>query len=78
LEEKAHDERVSCFRGSEDDVLARLLDATQSHGLKHFANITADWPMIDRVLICRAVGVCQNSKVDLHKYDDSNADISLY
>ena len=44
LEEIAGQEQVSCFRGSEEDVLVRLLEAAQSHGLKYFANITADCP----------------------------------
>ena len=55
LEEIAGQEQVSCFRGSEEDVLVRLLEAAQSHGLKYFANITADCPMMDPLLIDRAV-----------------------
>lgn len=75
LEEIAGQEQVNCFRGSEEDVLVRLLDAAQSHGLKYFANITADCPMMDPVLIDRAVMEYQKADVDLLKYDDSNADL---
>lgn len=75
LEEIAIQENVSCFRGSEEDVLVRLLDAAQSHSLKYFANITADCPMMDPVLIDRAVLEYQNGDFDLLKYDDSNADL---
>ena len=75
LEEIAAQEQVSCFRGSEEDVLVRLLEAAQSHGLKYFANITADCPMMDPLLIDRAVLEYQKADVDLLKYDDSNADL---
>ena len=75
LEEIAAQENVHCFRGSEEDVLVRLLEAAQSHGLKYFANITADCPMMDPFLIDRAVLEYQKADVDLLKYDDSNADL---
>ena len=75
LEEIAGQEQVSCFRGSEEDVLVRLLEAAQSHGLKYFANITADCPMMDPLLIDRAVLEYQKADVDLLKYDDSSADL---
>ena len=55
LEEIAGQEQVSCFRSSEEDVLVRLLEAAQSHGLRYFANITADCPMMDPLLIDRVV-----------------------
>ena len=75
LEEIAGQEQVSCFRGREEDVLVRLLEAAQSYGLKYFANITADCPMMDPLLIDRAVLEYQKADVDLLKYDDSNADL---
>lgn len=75
LEEIAGQEQVSCFRGSEEDVLVRLLEAAQSHGLKCFANITADCPMMDPKLIDRAVMEYQTSDADLLMYEDSNNDI---
>ena len=75
LEEIAGQEQVSCFRGSEEDVLVRLLEAAQSHDLKYFANITADCQMMDPLLIDRAVLEYQKADVDLLKYDDSNADL---
>ena len=75
LEEIADQEQVSCFRGSEEDVLVRLLEASRSHGLKYFANITADCPMMDPFLIDRAVMEYQKKDVDLLKFDDSNDDL---
>ena len=67
LEEIAGQEQVSCFRGSEEDVLVRLMEAAQSYGLKYFANITADCPMMDPLLIDRAVLEYQKADVDLLK-----------
>ena len=75
LEEIAAQEHVFCYRGSEEDVLARLLEAAQRYDLKHFANITADCPMMDPTLIDHAVMEYQNSDADLLMYDDSNNDI---
>lgn len=78
LEEIATQENVWCYRGSEDDVLVRLLEAAQSHGLTCFANITADCPMIDPKLIDRAVMEYQKSDADLVKYDDYGLPFSCY
>ena len=75
LEKIAAQENVFCYRGSEEDVLARLLKAAQSHDLKHFANITADCPMMDPKLIDHAVMEYQNSDADLLMYDGSNDDL---
>lgn len=36
---------VDCFRGSEEDVLQRLLDAATHFGLDHFLNITGENPL---------------------------------
>ena len=46
LEEVSRAEGIECFRGHEDDVLQRLLDASNRHGLDYFMGITADNPLI--------------------------------
>lgn len=45
LEQLAAQEGVECFRGHEDDVIARLYDAAKKHKLEYFINITADCPL---------------------------------
>jgi len=51
------------------------LEAALSYDLEHFANITADCPMMDPKLINRAVMEYKKSYADLLKYDDSNDDL---
>jgi len=75
LEEIAEKEHVHCFRGSEDDVLERLLGAAKFYDMSNFANITADCPLIDPYLIDRAVEEYKRVNADLIMYDDSNNDI---
>tara|TARA_B100001123_G_scaffold298922_1_gene333418 strand:+ start:486 stop:1154 length:669 start_codon:yes stop_codon:yes gene_type:complete len=75
LEKIAKKENVICHRGSEDDVLVRLLEAAKKHDLKHFANFTADCPMIDPNLIDHIVMNYHNSEADLLKYDDCKDDV---
>ena len=65
LEEIANQEKINCYRGSEDDVLQRLLDAAKKFNLNHFANMTADVPMIDPFLIDEFVKKYNDLDVDL-------------
>jgi spore coat polysaccharide biosynthesis protein SpsF len=39
--------KIDCYRGSEDDVLARLYGAVKSRGIDCFASTTADNPLTD-------------------------------
>lgn len=71
LEEIALKENVACYRGSENDVLVRLLGAAREHRLDHFANITADCPLMDPLLIDRAVIEYEKANADLVMYDNS-------
>jgi len=75
LEEVATQENVFCYRGSEEDVLVRLLEAAKTYSLEHFANITADCPMMDPVLVDRAVIEYQKSDADLLKFDNRYLDL---
>lgn len=66
LEAISKKEKIFCFRGSENDVLQRLLDAASIYQLKSFANMTADSPLIDPILIDKTV-----------KYFNNKGDIDL-
>ena len=46
---------VKCFRGSEDDVLARVLGAAQFAGADHIVELWGDTPLIDPVIIDQAI-----------------------
>jgi spore coat polysaccharide biosynthesis protein SpsF len=42
---------VGCFRGSEDDVLGRVLGAAQAHGAELIVETTGDCPLIDPAVL---------------------------
>ena len=65
LEFIAKKENINCYRGSENDVIQRLLDAANRFNLKYFANMTADIPMIDPLLIDLALEKYKKLKPDL-------------
>jgi spore coat polysaccharide biosynthesis protein SpsF len=46
---------VGIFRGSEDDVMSRVLGAAQSHGVDVIVELTGDCPVIDPLLIERVI-----------------------
>ena len=75
LEQIALQEGVNCFRGSEDDVLKRLLDTAREHQLPFFANITADCPLIDPNIVDQGVKEYTKANAHLTMYDDSNRDL---
>jgi spore coat polysaccharide biosynthesis protein SpsF len=65
LEEIAKQEKIDFYRGSEDDVLQRLLDTAKKFNLNYFANITADIPMIDPFLIDQSLGEYEKKTPDI-------------
>jgi len=75
LEEIAVQENVHCFRGSEDDVLLRLYDAAKAHHLSFFANVTADCPLVDPLLVDCAVMEFNKTNSDLTMYDNREGDL---
>lgn len=46
---------VGIFRGSEDDVMSRVLGAAQTHGVDVIVELTGDCPVIDPALIERVI-----------------------
>lgn len=55
---------VECYRGSEDNVMSRVLEAAQSHDVDIIVELTGDCPLIDPVLIDEAVQDYKSSGVD--------------
>ena len=75
LEDIATKEGVHCFRGSEEDVLLRLYDAAKAHHLSFFANVTADCPLVDPILVDCAVMEFNKTNSDLTMYDNRKGDL---
>ena len=65
LEEIAHRENIKCFRGSEEDVILRLYNATEKFKLDFALNITADCPLVSYDYIDRIYHVFKEKKPDL-------------
>ena len=65
LEELAHKEQISVFRGDEDDVVKRLYDASVQYNLDYLLNITADCPFVDPVYADEIVKAYESTGADL-------------
>jgi spore coat polysaccharide biosynthesis protein SpsF len=55
---------VGCYRGSEDDVLTRVLEAAQANDVDVIVELTGDNPLIDPIVIDRVVTEYQNNAFD--------------
>src|SRR3954470_1753619 len=55
LEELAERLGIGCFRGSENDVLARVLGAAQAYDAEWIVEVTGDCPLIEPVVVDRVV-----------------------
>lgn len=64
VEELARHLGVLCFRGSEDDVLDRVLKAAQSAGADHVVELWGDNPLIDPRIIDKAVDYYRRTDAD--------------
>ena len=74
LETFANEVGLSCFRGSEEDVLSRVIDAAEYAGAEVIVEISGDCPLIDPELISQCIEIHKHNKVDFV----SNASISSY
>jgi len=64
LEQIAKEENVKIFRGSEDDVIQRLYDASVFYGLDYALNITADCPLVSIEYISKIIDAYKKSGSD--------------
>ena len=64
LEVFATDIDIHCYRGSEKDVMKRVICAAESTGADVLVEITADCPIIDPQIVGQAVSIFRSNKVD--------------
>ena len=64
LEAIADSEGISCYRGSEDDVLVRLYEAASRFEIDYIVNNTADCPLTDPYLADYIVNEYERTKAD--------------
>lgn len=64
LEKLAGELGVGCFRGSEDDVLGRVLGAAQSVNADLIVEITGDCPLLDPAVVDRVLNTFKSNQVD--------------
>ncbi len=55
---------VGCFRGSEDDVLNRVLGAAHTFKASTIVEITGDCPLIDPRVVDQVIGIYNEKKFD--------------
>ena len=65
LEDIANEENINIFRGSEDDVIQRLYEASQYYGLDYSLNITADCPLVAFEYFEKMIDEYKKTKADL-------------
>jgi spore coat polysaccharide biosynthesis protein SpsF len=64
VEDLARSLGVACFRGSEEDVLGRVLGAAGSVSAATIVEVTGDCPLIDPAIVDRVVDALRNSGSD--------------
>lgn len=74
IEKFAIEYGVSCYRGSEDDVMSRVLDAARSVDAEIVCEITGDCPLVDPEIVDQMLEIFCSNNVDYL----SNANIRSY
>ena len=62
--EEARKLGIGFFRGSEDDVLSRVLGAVIENSFENFVALTGDCPLIDPKIISDVIAEFDNQKID--------------
>lgn len=68
LEKIAHSHNISCFRGSEDNVLRRFVDTADKFQLKKIIRICADNPLLDLKEMLSLIENFDNNNFDYYSY----------
>ena len=56
--------RISCYRGSENDVMSRVIGAAESEGADIVVEITGDCPIIDPKIVEQTISLFKSNQVD--------------
>lgn len=67
IEEWCKENKVPCFRGSEDDVLSRYYECAKSYNPDYVIRVTADCPFVDYEMASEIVCTMENSPADYVK-----------
>jgi len=62
---------LHCFRGSEEDVLARYYEAAKSFGAEVVVRITADCPLMDPGILTSAIAAFRQNYDDLDYFSNT-------
>ena len=55
---------IGCYRGSENDVMSRVIGAAESEGADIVVEITGDCPIIDPKIVEQTISVFKSNQVD--------------
>ena len=64
LQDYAKNEGIACYRGSENDVMSRVIGAAESEGADIVVEITGDCPIIDPKIVEQTISVFKSNQVD--------------
>lgn len=64
IEDFCHKHNIHCFRGSENDVLQRFIDASETYCAKRIIRVCSDNPFLELLSIQRLVDKAVNSSAD--------------
>ncbi|MGE4232547.1 MAG: cytidyltransferase [Bacteriovoracia bacterium] len=64
IEEWASENSVTCFRGSENDVLSRYFEAAKANNVKVIVRVTADDPFKDSTIIDSVISQLETQNLD--------------
>jgi len=65
VEAWCQEQGVTCFRGSEEDVLSRYIDAAAPYGPDYVMRVTADCPFVDVEMAEQMLALAKINKVDI-------------
>ena len=68
LEDLAHSLKIGIFRGSENDVMGRVVSAGEKYNADIICEVTGDCPIIDHELVAQTIDSFLLSEVDYAQY----------